>query len=266
MDSIATALTELPLMILRWLKIVAFDNLIRTLLKIAWEKLSDWRRSVWYHLKVWFPALQAGSTRQRALESVYNQVRSDVPAWFALNSLDLLDHNAEERCYSLARLGKIVRAFHYEYHDNRDPKSASLVHKLYYIARIRSRIKSCCWTNAKLHDIFTISWLSKDKPAWQDIDLATLAWLCRGEIGRYDLQHDMAGLKWPFAPHLVAAPHGGEERDWPTDNQGVHHWPTESRRVFPRTQAEEWVTYEVLLLLELGCNLQLSHEHGGQER
>lgn len=183
------------------------------------------------------------------------------------NSLDMLDHNPEERCYTLARLGEFVRAFHHESRNNPAPKSAAFVHKLYSIARIRSRIKLCCWQNAKLHDSFTISWISKDTSVWQEIDPATLAWICRGEIGRYDLQHNMAGLMWPCAPHLVAAPYSGEERDWPTDNQGRELWPTESRRVIPRDQGEEWVTYEILLLLERGLNfLQLSHDYGGKER
>lgn len=84
MGSNVTTYIKLPPVGFFWIKTVAFDDCLRTLLKIVWEKLNDWRRRVWYHLRVWFPALQPGSTRQRVLESVYDQIRLDVPTWFAL--------------------------------------------------------------------------------------------------------------------------------------------------------------------------------------
>ena len=209
--------------------------------------VSDWRRSAWHNLKNWIPALKPGSTRQRVLESVYSQVRPDGPAWWHLDSLDMLDHKAEEACYPLVRLSDIVRAFHDNHRHHmfisikNSPKTR---HMMYTIARIRSRIRWCCWTNAKLQELFTIASLTESQWAGHHIDIATLAWLCRGEVGRFDLQDNIAKLQWPFARHLTPSIQLGEGE----------------------TNSEIQVTYEVLLLLEHGCNLQSTHLYGDQEK
>ena len=81
--------------------------------------------------------------------------------------------------------------------------------------------------------------LTKNDFAWRHIDQPNLAWLCRGEVGRVDLQDNIAALKWPFAPHLD---------------------PNVLGRVKGGSHEIE-VTYEVLLLLEHGCSLQSTQEH-----
>lgn len=216
------------------------DSLTKHGSKTFSGNIGDWRRNASHNLKTWVPALKPGSTRQRLLESVYSQVRLDTPVWWHLNSLDVLDHRAEEACYPFVRFGGILRAFQIGYDDTvtSTKKLSKSRHMIYAIARIRSRIRSCCWANAKFQDLFTIASLTKNQWAWHHIDIATLAWLCRGEVGRIDLQDNIAELKWPFAPHLTLDPQLDKGK--------------ENREIV--------VTYEVLLLLELGCNLQSTNK------
>ena len=108
--------------------------------------VGDWRRSAWHNLKNWIPALKPGGTRQRVLEGVYGKMRLDAPVWCHIDSLDILDHAAEEACYTLVQFRDTVRDFYVAYLNTSTDTQifANLRNKLYSIARIQSRIRSCC--------------------------------------------------------------------------------------------------------------------------
>lgn len=57
---------------------------------------------------------------------------------------------------------------------------------LYALARIRSRVKLCCWQKVNANrEVNVIAAVVRGKHEFE-----TLAWLCRGDIGRYEVQQE----------------------------------------------------------------------------
>ena len=216
------------------------------------RQLDIWTHRLWSNLTLQFPVLKPRSTRWRTLEIMHNDVRADFPSNWQWENLSTLEHTADEACYQLAAFGNTIRAFRSSYRDvswaslYADRASADMI---YCIARIRSRVKQCCWTKASLDIHFTIEWLSGVSGLWPNFDLATLAWLCRGEVGRYDFHIGIASLPWPCAPQLAF-------RYYFTNEWQEERWEKD------KPQAEEMLTYELLLLLEQGLKLQLIRDYG----
>ena len=195
---------------------------------------------MWQRLKIWIPALRPGSQRQRIVERLYNDVRKDLPIGWQTHDIRILAHGAEHGCYNL----NIFRNYTVGSHQAGIADSISETipqqsryatvadHRLYAFARLRSRLKKCCWLNSGLADWPSLpelwSW-----PAM--IDVATLAWLLRGEVGESVLQHFQQKDAASIWIRLF------ENARWMTD---------------------EDLSLRVLLLLERGCSLQLRYRHG----
>ncbi|KAL8633090.1 hypothetical protein Q9189_001168 [Teloschistes chrysophthalmus] len=132
-------------------------------------------------------SLQYRISRPSARQRVYDNV-SDI----------LTKH------YQEASLSKYLN--HQEWEEHRDLSMCDFFQghqysdSIYAIARIYSLVKLCCWQQRELsnrarHKPTISAYLASENP-----EHGVLAWLCRGEIGRYELQEmiDESTLPWTF--------------------------------------------------------------------
>ena len=211
----------------------------------------------------WLPWLIPRNPKQQvylmAFSNFDSSLRSSpdndsMPYSFDPASIDSLDHESEDECHDIRFLYKnIYQDVMAEIRSSTQEDLSSHASLLRYsFARLRSRVKLCCWLNnsqnSLVHD--KAPYLGSDSPgvaldheialiehALSHGDFATLAWLCRGEIGQQAmkiLQRDPVKL-WSWIC--------------------VHH--------LERINDPEYPTKAMCLLLEQGSNISqmLVHDH-----
>lgn len=134
--------------------------------------------------------------RRRELEDTCNQFSDELKLAILPDSLRLFTHSKRAPCYRLHTL-----LWHFaDLNKTQGGASDRTADKLYVLARIRSRFPLCCWQDSitKIPLEFPYHGFAQ-KPNILDItsgnhlNLSTLAWLCRGEIGRSELE-TLSGL------------------------------------------------------------------------
>ena len=148
-----------------------------------------WAQHVWLNLTLRFPVLKPRTARSQILEVVKNSIWEDFPPNWKWDDLSLLEHSADQACYELKAFNQFLRLSR----DNLDPRLGDLGRvpdMVYCIARLRSRIQKCCWVKAGMKEYLSIAqlYLYETDRVWEGIDLATSAWLYRGELGRSEIQ------------------------------------------------------------------------------
>lgn len=171
-------------------------------------------------LNGWLAFWGRRSERQRSYEHLCNMLRMDP------QDQESLTHSHEVGCYDINALGQI-------FNDIASSLAAppySLADFHYAFFRLRSRFQLCCWLNLGASTSGRITELSNH---WtSSMDIPTLAWALRGEIGRNDLEH----LQRKDAAAI---------------------WNGLFSKVSDMSDTD--LSLRVLLLFERGCSLQLEY-------
>ncbi|KAL8949341.1 MAG: hypothetical protein Q9222_004546 [Ikaeria aurantiellina] len=174
--------------------------------------------------------LRSSSHRQRLYESYLQEAARQRPSLQELGNFDYLEHRPREAHFKLQPWLR-DRLF-----------VTSNSDLIYVYARLRAHVKLCCWkedmeTSSISHEMksYFENSITTLFPRPEVPDIATLAWLCRGEIGQHELQ-ELESSQDPRPPQ------------W-------RFLSNDSISVFAMTDA-------VLLLFENGCDIHRLLEHG----
>ncbi|KAF7886677.1 uncharacterized protein EAF02_003324 [Botrytis sinoallii] len=161
--------------------------------------------SIYTYIRLRLPSSIEKPPRQKAFENLYAVASSKLSLNWSLGDISQLDH-AGASCYSFAELSLELEHMS-GWWDTRNFGSEDS-HKLYALARLRSRFKDCCWqswttssgdfntvarllcftkptvVNPRLGIRHYSSWLGSSIRN----DFSALAWLCRGEVGERELR------------------------------------------------------------------------------
>ncbi|KAL9017410.1 MAG: hypothetical protein Q9185_005288 [Variospora sp. 1 TL-2023] len=135
--------------------------------------------------------LQQRQHRDKVYQRKLQGAKLLIPGLQGLGPCGYLEHPPEGPHYVLDMLSTAFHPQPFSHSlSSADDQKAGVADYEYAWARLRSHFRLCCWreycdrnpyagTNA-IEQLCTSS---------SEIDLGNLAWLCRGEIGRYELQH-----------------------------------------------------------------------------
>ena len=175
----------------------------------------------------WLASWERRSERQKSYEHLCNMLRSSLAIAIDPQDQGLLTHSDERECYDMHELRQ-------EFNDlasSLPGPLSSLANRRYALFRLRSRFQLCCWLKSGPDSAIILEHFEK----WIHwVDLPTLAWTLRGDIGRNDLdtlQRKDAAAIWI--------------------------------NVFKKVDAHSVdidLSLRVLLLFERGCSLQLEYD------
>ncbi|KAL8937565.1 MAG: hypothetical protein Q9216_004362 [Gyalolechia sp. 2 TL-2023] len=146
-------------------------------------------------------ALQLRSNRYKIYQSALGRADRRIPGFRNLAPLEYLEHAPGERHYDI---GALLTPLETRYERRREGPSNTLLFGdtlrfvetlsnlgdiTYTSARLRSHFRLCCWEeyyNGSVH-LAKIT-IERLITAGFEVDVNAFAWMCRGEIGQYEVQ------------------------------------------------------------------------------
>jgi serine/threonine protein kinase len=162
-------------------------------------------------ISTWMPVLIPQNPQQQIYERIYSQVESnfrDKEARqndsrlysFGPSDIDPFEHEDGDKCHNLVYFYTLInRALDFQNEESHRSFACLDASVLYTFARIRSRIKICCWHQYSQKPVIWDKGLDSSDPPGalamrQEVSLLmfvlcrknfeTLAWFCRGEIAK----------------------------------------------------------------------------------
>lgn len=157
----------------------------------------------------WIPWLLPQKPKQQTYARIYSEFesrtrsrealeRDSKPYSFEANGIDTFEHADGDPCHNLIYLYNLLRG-----EPDQTGTRSSDDYVLYSFARIRSRVKICCWRqhlrdsdptdiDSSLGLVVQELAMDREKLLYVKVscskDLETLTWLCRGEVARTVMQ------------------------------------------------------------------------------
>ena len=191
--------------------------------------LRDIGASLERHISSWLASWGRRSERQRSYENLCNMIRGYLPVQIDPQDQGLLSHSHERGCYDTYVLRQELN----DIADSLSASSSPLADRHYAFFRFRSRLQLCCWLDQGTSDAAKITECF-DQWAFP-VDLPTLAWALRGEVGQNDLENCQRKDAAAIWINLFDQPSG------------------------PSNMSDIELSLKVLLLFERGCSLQLEY-------
>lgn len=163
-------------------------------------RCTQWITSTPAYIRALMRVLQQHSHRYKVYQNSLSKVDRLVPGFRSLSPFEYLEHAPEERHYDIAA---ILNPLEERYSRIDDASSTTLLinhtvnyvettsshnDMLYTCARIRSHFRLCCWEEYNRRAV-KLAHLTVERYIQLGLtDLSVLAWMCRGEIGQYEVQ------------------------------------------------------------------------------
>lgn len=216
------------------------DRTLRWAMHMYTRKRRRIIRSLMEFVSIWMPWLIPQNPQQQIYDRIYSKVEStfrDEEARrkdsrfysFGPSNIDLFEHEDGDKCHNLVYFYNLLsRALGFQNEESHRSLTCLDASVLYSFARIRSRIKICCWRQYSQNPFILDQSMDSSHPPGalamrQEVsmlmfvlcrkDFETLAWFCRGEVAKHvsqGLQKDPE-LLWGWIRVHYSDPHHSTE-------------------------------------------------------